>query len=93
MIENGVARYLTHLDEEQRHLAELKVTGLLVVKDGAGTGKTAVAIHRLLNLARQPVLFGPGRVLYLCYNSVLARAVADRRRVRVTPAATRDAGT
>jgi len=84
MIENDVARYLTHLDEEQRYLAEVNVRGLLVVKGGAGTGKTAVAVHRLLNLANQPVLFGPGRVLYLCYNSVLARVVDAYRRIRNT---------
>ena len=77
MVDNGVARYLTYLDDEQRRLAELRMSGLLLVKGGAGTGKTAVAIHRLLNLVRQPVLFGPRRVLYLCYNAVLARAIGQ----------------
>lgn len=71
----GIARYLAYLDDEQRALAELSVKELLVIKGAAGTGKTAVAIHRVLNLARQPVLFGPTRVLYLCYNSVLAQTV------------------
>lgn len=75
MLDEGVARYLTYLDEEQRRLAELNVNGLLLVKGGAGTGKTAVAVHRLLNLVRQPVLIGSPRVLYLCYNGVLAGAV------------------
>jgi hypothetical protein len=61
MLDNGVGRYLTYLDDDQRRLAELRVSSLLLVKGGAGTGKTAVAIHRLLNLARQPVLVGPSR--------------------------------
>lgn len=77
MVEGGVARYLSYLDDDQRRLAELRVSGLLLVKGGAGTGKTAVAVHRLLNLVRQPALIGPHRVLYLCYNAVLARAVGQ----------------
>src|SRR5207253_9291801 len=77
MVDNGIARYLTYLDDEQRRLAEMRVSGLLLVKGGAGTGKTAVAVHRLLNLVPQPVLLRPRRVLYLCYNSVLARAVGQ----------------
>lgn len=77
MLQGGVSRYLAYLDEEQKRLAELNVKGLLLVKGGAGTGKTAVAIHRLLNLARQPSLLGPEPVLYLCYNSVLSRVVSQ----------------
>ena len=75
MVEQGVARYLTYLDEEQKRLAEIKTNGLLLVKGGAGTGKTAVAVHRLVNLARQPTLIGPTRVLFLCFNSVLSGVV------------------
>jgi superfamily I DNA/RNA helicase len=77
MVAEGVARYLTFLDEEQRRLVELNVSGLLLVKGGAGTGKTAVAIHRVLNLASQSLLpeTGPSDVLYLCYNNVLAKVV------------------
>ncbi|MBI4494284.1 MAG: UvrD-helicase domain-containing protein [Chloroflexi bacterium] len=81
MVDDGVARYLTFLDEEQRRLAELNVAGLLLVKGGAGTGKTAVAIHRVLDLVRQPALIHPNRVLYLCFNSVLARVVRQLLRV------------
>ncbi len=42
MVNEGIARYLTYLDEEQRWLVALNVRGLLLVKGGAGTGKTAV---------------------------------------------------
>ena len=75
MLAEGITRYLTFLDEEQQRLVDLKSTGLLLVKGGAGTGKTAVALHRVLNLARQPPLLGPGRVLYLCFNNLLANIV------------------
>lgn len=75
MVDEGVTRYLSYLDDEQRPLADLNVKGLLLVKGGAGTGKTAVALHRVLALARKPALPGitADRVLYLCYNTLLAR--------------------
>jgi len=77
MLNVGIARYLAYLDEDQKRIAEMNATGLLLVKGGAGTGKTAVAIHRLLWHARQPVLDGLGasRVLYLCFNRALAAGV------------------
>ncbi|MGN6362720.1 MAG: UvrD-helicase domain-containing protein [Thermomicrobiales bacterium] len=79
MLDQGVERYLACLDPEQQWLVNLNVRGLLLVKGGAGTGKTAVAVHRLLALARQPALPGAGaeRVLYLCYNRLLARTVTQ----------------
>lgn len=75
MVEQGIVAYLSYLDEDQRRLVDLNTSGLLLVKGGAGTGKTAVAIHRILALARQPTLIGPSNVLYLCYNRVLADSV------------------
>ncbi len=77
ILANGPVSYLTYLDPEQKALVNLKLDGLLLVKGGAGTGKTAVAIHRTLALAHQPGLFGPNRVLYLCYNTLLARVVSQ----------------
>lgn len=77
MVDQGVVAYLAYLDDEQRRLVELNTSGLLLVKGGAGTGKTAVAIHRILALARQPTLVGPSPVLYLCYNHLLADAVGE----------------
>lgn len=75
MLEGGIAQYLAALDEDQRGLVAARPQGVLVVKGGAGTGKTAIAIHRALERARQPSLAGPDRVLYLCYNRQLAAAV------------------
>ena len=75
MVAGGLARYLAHLDPEQQALVNLNVTNLLLIKGGAGTGKTAVAVHRALAAARQMRLAetGPGSVLYLCYNTRLAQ--------------------
>lgn len=79
MLREGIARYLTYLDPEQQSVAKINARGLLLVKGGAGTGKTAVAIHRVKWLADRPVLpgAGPERVLYLCYNRVLANTVSQ----------------
>jgi superfamily I DNA/RNA helicase len=77
MVAEGVARYLTWLDDDQRALVNLRSGGLLLMKGGAGTGKTSIAIHRILDLARQPTLVGPRKVLYLCFNQVLSRVVAQ----------------
>ncbi len=79
MVAAGIERYLTHLDSEQQALVNLNVKDLLLVKGGAGTGKTAVAIHRLKRLADQPLVPGIGAegVLYLCFSNPLARAVTQ----------------
>jgi len=77
MVDEGLERYLAYLDDDQRRIAEIRASGLLLVKGGAGTGKTAVAIHRALWLARQPRLegLGPAGILYVCFNQALASAV------------------
>lgn len=77
MVEQGIERYLAYLDDEQRRIAELNASGLLLVKGAAGTGKTAVAIQRALLQAQQPRLDGLGssRVLFLCFNHALMTAV------------------
>lgn len=77
MVDHGIERYLSYLDDDQKRVAETHASGLLLVKGGAGTGKTAVAIHRALWLAQQPSLEGLGssEVLYLCFNRSLATAV------------------
>ena len=77
MLAGGIEKYLAYLDEEQARLAELPTRSLLLIKGAAGTGKTAVAVHRLAAILRQPDLFNPRPVLYLCYNQTLAKAVAQ----------------
>ncbi len=75
MLDGGLVRYLAHLDKDQQGLVNMKTRGLLLVKGGAGTGKTAVALHRLLALSQQQTLAdtGPKNVLFLCYNNLLAK--------------------
>lgn len=79
MIEHGMAAYLAYLDEHQAYLAELDITqlrGPTLIKGGAGTGKTALAIARLRYLAARPEM-GYGPALYLCYNRTLREAVVQ----------------
>jgi superfamily I DNA/RNA helicase len=77
MLERGMYRYLAALDETQRSYVTFDLherSGLMFVRAGAGTGKTAIAIHRVLHLAQQPEMGRQG-VQYLCFNSVLAETV------------------
>jgi superfamily I DNA/RNA helicase len=76
MVEAGVERYLTYLDDDQRRLVKMTVATTLLVKGGAGTGKTAVAVHRLKDVLQQPEL-DRRPVLYLCYNRVLGECVGQ----------------
>jgi superfamily I DNA/RNA helicase len=78
MLARGMAGYLAHLDGDQTYLARTQIAerkGLTLVKGGAGTGKTALAVTRVGYLAQFPEM-GYGRALYLCYNQVLAETVA-----------------
>ena len=79
MLDRGMTQYFTHLDAGQRSLVELDASrrsGVLYVKGGAGTGKTAVAVHRAIHMARQLSL-DASRIIYLCFNRVLADTVRD----------------
>ncbi len=70
ILNEGVDKYLAYLDPQQKRLADLPANGLLLIKGGAGTGKSAVAAHRLAHLQSdaQP---GDRPVLFLCYNKVM----------------------
>lgn len=79
MLAEGMQRYIAALDETQRSYVTfdfLERTGLTFVRGGAGTGKTAIAVHRALHLAQQSEIDRQG-VQYLCYNNVLASVVRE----------------
>jgi hypothetical protein len=75
MVDLGLDRYLTTLSPEQRRCVQMESRGLLLFKGAAGTGKTSIAVHRLKRYAEQLGLFEDRRVLYLCFNRVLAAIV------------------
>jgi UvrD/REP helicase N-terminal domain len=75
----GMRSFLAFLSPEQRRLVNYDLAarkGVTLVKGGAGTGKTAIAIGRVAFLASQPEI-GRAGVLYLCYNRVLVNVVRD----------------
>lgn len=79
MLSHGFEHYLATLDPLQAHLATIDFHGRkgpTVIRGGAGTGKTALAVARVKHLASQPEM-GFGRVLYLCFSRSLANAVQE----------------
>src|SRR5688572_25782911 len=82
MLANGMYAYIAHLDEVQRSYATSdfqRRNGSMFVRGGAGTGKTAIAIHRIAHLSAQQEIGRLG-VLYLCFNNVLLKTVTEALR-------------
>ena len=69
------------LDSQTRILNFIRDQRFAVINGAAGTGKTLIAMERARQAARQ------GKVLFLCYNSMLrddlARKLADERNIEV----------
>jgi len=68
-------KWRVYLHPSQRKLVERDWNGPVRVVGGAGTGKTVVAMHRAVWLARR--LESDGRVLFLTYNTNLAADIAN----------------
>jgi hypothetical protein len=70
---NGLERDLIQLTNEQIRISRrLESNARMIVSGRAGTGKTVLAVERALSLATK------GRsVLFLCFNQLLARHVAE----------------
>lgn len=62
--------FLLRLDEEQARIADLQRKGPTLVRGGAGTGKSTIALYRARNLAGQ----GRSRVLFTTYTTALVKA-------------------
>jgi superfamily I DNA/RNA helicase len=70
-------KWTIFLHPEQRLLAEGDQSGPARVSGSAGTGKTIVALHRAVHLAKR---YPEGRVLLATYSEPLANALAVRLR-------------
>lgn len=64
---------LIRLTKSQVRILDQLLSPRLLVRGGAGTGKTLLALEK----ARRHYLAGE-RVLFLCFNNLLARALAER---------------
>jgi len=70
-------KWTVFLHPAQRELIEREYTGPARVSGSAGTGKTIVALHRAVFLARK---LPESRVLLATFSEILARALHDRLR-------------
>ena len=74
-------KWAVFLHPAQRAIVERDFSGPARVSGSAGTGKTIVALHRAVHLARA----NPGaRVLLTTFSEALANALRDRLRILVT---------
>ena len=66
--------FLLKLDEDQIKLTEWALKGPTMVKGGAGTGKSTVALYRIKNLMERPGATGTEKVLFTTYTRALTTA-------------------
>jgi superfamily I DNA/RNA helicase len=72
-----ITELLLNLDPGQRQIVALSGPGPIIVRGVAGSGKTAVALHRIFKLLGQGSLLGAPRVLFLTFNRALAHAASE----------------
>ncbi len=65
---------MLHLDPAQERIVHLDGTSAIVVRGVAGSGKTAVALHRVYRLLQQRSLLGGPKLLFITFNRALASA-------------------
>jgi superfamily I DNA/RNA helicase len=70
-------KWTIFLHPEQRELVEREYTGPAKVSGSAGTGKTIVALHRAVHLARKNP---SSRILLATFSEPLAKALGDKMR-------------
>lgn len=76
-LRGDIAELLLNLDGAQRPIVELAATGPIIVRGVAGSGKTAVALHRIHALVSRGSSLTPPRILYLTFNRALAAATTE----------------
>jgi superfamily I DNA/RNA helicase/mRNA-degrading endonuclease RelE of RelBE toxin-antitoxin system len=72
--ERGLLSFLLKLDEGQKRLTEWALKGPTLVKGGAGTGKSTVALYRVKALLERPGATGKEKVLFTTYTRALIAA-------------------
>lgn len=72
--EGTLMSFLLKLDPEQRDITDWALSGPTMVKGGAGTGKSTVALYRVKALLEQPKSSGKETVLFTTYTKALMNA-------------------
>ena len=83
--EGGLISFLLKLDEDQRKLTEWAIKGPTMVKGGAGTGKSTVALYRVKALLEKPESQGNETVLFTTYTRALLSASEQLLKQLLTP--------
>lgn len=78
--------FLLKLDEDQLKLTDWALKGPTMVKGGAGTGKSTVALYRIKKLLERPSASGTERVLFTTYTRALMTASRQLIDQLLTPA-------
>jgi superfamily I DNA/RNA helicase/mRNA-degrading endonuclease RelE of RelBE toxin-antitoxin system len=66
--------FLLKLDEDQIKLTDWALKGPTMVKGGAGTGKSTVALYRIKKLMERPGAVGTEKILFTTYSRALTTA-------------------
>ena len=77
--------FLLKMDEDQLKLTEWALKGPTMVKGGAGTGKSTVALYRVKKLLERPGATGTERVLFTTYTRALISASRQLLEQLLTP--------
>lgn len=77
--------FLLSLDEDQLKLTEWALKGPTMVKGGAGTGKSTVALYRIKKLLERPGATGSEKVLFTTYTRALMMASRQLLEQLLTP--------
>jgi superfamily I DNA/RNA helicase/mRNA-degrading endonuclease RelE of RelBE toxin-antitoxin system len=83
--EGDLITFLLKLDEDQRRLTDWALKGPTMVKGGAGTGKSTVALYRVKALLERPGATGRERLLFTTYTRALITASRQLLAQLLTP--------
>jgi len=78
--------FLLRLDDDQKKLVDWALKGPTMIKGGAGTGKSTVAMHRVKALLGRPGARATERVLFTTYTRALTAASQQLLKQLLTPA-------
>lgn len=83
--EGDLLGFLLRLDEDQLKLTRWALSGPTMVRGGAGTGKSTVALYRVKALLERPAATGQERVLFTTYTRALLTATQQLLEQLLTP--------
>jgi DNA helicase IV/mRNA-degrading endonuclease RelE of RelBE toxin-antitoxin system len=84
--EGELLSFLLKLDDEQAKLTDWALKGPTMIKGGAGTGKSTVALYRVKSLLERPEASGNEQVLFATYTRALMAANRQLLEQLLTPA-------